>query len=424
MKKFLVLILFLLIQTAMADTTQQTSMNFDKVPVRVALESIAKFTHQNFMISPGVMGEVTLYLDQVSYEEALQALLKSQGLAKLQEGNIIYIAPQQEIERKEQDALEHRDIPLTTIIIHLKYAKAAEVAQLLKNKEQQILSAQAQVTADARTNSLLIKERSDKINEVKKLLTQLDVAVPQVAIEARIVNIDDDYEKELGIRFGLTSGRHVSGSLAGANDIAGGEMIAKVNPESRLNVDLPSAMKQSGSIGLALFKLTQGTLLDLELSALESEGRAEIISTPRLLTANQQPAMIESGEEIPYQELASSQGATTTSFKKAVLRLQVTPQITPNGKIILSLEVNQDKRSNQEIQGVPAIDTRKITTQVLVSNGQTVVLGGIYEQTRINGVDRVPFFSDLPGIGVLFRHKKTVNNRRELLIFVTPNIVN
>ncbi len=423
-KQLLIGMLMIMCSIVFGQTEQKISVNFDKIPVQAALKWLAKFNKQNFIVSPSVREDVSLHLEDVSWQEALNALLKTQGLSQLKEGNVIFIAPLEEIaKRKKQLQVAPQSLPLTTELITLNYAKAKDIAALLKNKDQGVMSKEGQVSVDVRTNSLLLKETPAQMKSIKKLIKQLDVAVPQVAIETRIVNIDNDYEKELGFKFGMTSGRHVSGSLKSANEIAGGTPISQVRPDERLNVDLPSTMKNSGRIGLALFKLSQGTLIDLELSALESEGRAEIISTPRLLTANQQQATIESGEEIPYQEQASTQGATKTSFKKAVLSLKVTPQITPNKKIILYLQVNQDKRSSKEVLGVPAIDTRQISTQVLVNNGQTVVLGGIYEQTRINSVERVPFFSDLPGIGVLFRHQKVVNNRRELLIFVTPNIV-
>lgn len=428
MKK-VVFIFFMLIVSAVlsaqAMPNETISVNFDKISIGSALKWFAKLNQMNLMVSVSVKGDVSLHLEKVSWQEAFRAMLISQGLADLKEGSVIYVAPMEEIaRRKQQLKLASSEAMLTSQLIRLNYAKAADIAKLLQNKDQGILSKQGSVFFDNRTNSLILKDTPSQVKTVKALINRLDVSVKQVAIEARIVNIDDDYEKELGIKFGVTAGRHLSGSLEGANEISSHQSIASVNPDHRLNVDLPVAVQGAGRIGLALFQLTRGTLIDLELSALESEGRAEIISTPKVITANQQPAMIEAGEEIPYQAQASIQGATITSFKKAMLRLRVTPHITPNGKIILYLQVNQDKRSSNEIQGVPTIDTRQIITQVLVNNGQTVVLGGIYEQTRINGVDRVPFFSDLPGIGVLFRHKKVVNDRRELLIFVTPRIIN
>lgn len=404
MKKIVYFILiFSIVLSANATPQKLITVNFDKISVQSVLKWFAKFNRQNVMVSSSVKGSVSLHLEKISWKNAFKALLISQGLADLKEGDVVYIAPIDEIaNRKKQIASVGENLPLITKFIRLNYAKATNIAKLLKDKEQGVLSKQGRVLADARTNSLVLKDTPQQIKMINTLIKRLDVPVKQVAIEARIVNIDDDYEKEFGIKFGASVGRHLNGSF---------------------NVDLPATMSGAGQIGLALFRLAHGTLIDLELSALESEGRAEIISTPRVITSNQQSATIESGEDIPYQELASSQGATKTSFKKAVLRLKVTPQITPDKKVILHLQVNQDKRSSYEVQGVPAIDTRQINTQVLVSNGQTVVLGGIYERTRINGVDRVPFFSDLPGIGVLFRHRKVISNRRELLIFVTPTIV-
>ena len=377
----------------------------------------------NIVVSPSVSGDLSIRLHNLPWKQALMLILQSKSLGERKVGEAIYIAPLSELSEydKKQQELDAK-APMKTTIIRLNYAKAAEVVKLLQDKKQSLLSKQGHVAVDTRTNSLLVRTNENQLTEIRAFLKRLDIPIKQVLIEARIVNIDDDYEKELGVRFGLTSGHHVSGSLDGANELAGGTSPADIKPEDRLNVDLPALNSNAGRLGIALFKLTKGTLLDLELSAMESEGRAEIISNPRLMTANQQTATIEAGEEIPYQE-SVAQGVTSTSFKKAVLRLEVSPQVTPDKKIILHLKVNQDKRSNKEVKGVPSIDTRHVETQVLIGDGQTVVLGGIYEHTKTKGVERVPFFADLPILGVLFRHQKTINNRRELLIFVTPKIV-
>ncbi|MBN1684719.1 MAG: type IV pilus secretin PilQ [Gammaproteobacteria bacterium] len=308
-----------------------------------------------------------------------------------------------------------------TQINRLIYVKASDIAKLFKEQNQSWLK-NTSILADTRTNSLLIRASNKDINTFHAFIKALDVPMPEVLIEAYIVSLDNNYEDELGIKFGVTSGHHISGTIKGANELAEGRAPSDIDPADRLNVNLPAVANNAGHLGIALFKLSKKTLLDMELSALESEGRAEILSNPRLLTTNQNPAIIESGEEIPYQENVS-QGVTATAFKKAVLKLEVTPQITPNKKIILTIKVNQDKRSSNEVQGVPSINTRQITTQVLMNDGQTVVLGGIYEFTKTDHKEQIPFLGDIPIIGVLFRYKKKTDNRRELLVFITPRIV-
>ena len=277
----------------------------------------------------------------------------------------------------------------------LKHVDAKYILKLFENKNKYVFSTRSSLLADERTNSLFVRALPDELSMISGIIQHLDVVVPQILIEAQIVNMDYDYEKSLGVRFGLTVGKDLS-------------------------VNAPIA--NANSLGVALLNLTQGTQLDLELSALETQGKAQIISNPKLLTENQTMATIEAGEEIPYQE-SVSQGMTTTAFKKAVLQLQVTPQIQSDHKILLRLKVNQDKRSSQEIQGVPAIDTRQMTTQVLVNDGHTVVLGGIYEYTDTQAVENIPFISNLPFLGKLFQHHKNTKERKELLIFVTPRIV-
>ena len=274
-----------------------------------------------------------------------------------------------------------------------------------KIKTHSLLSTRGSVSADSRTNTLWVQDTPNKVAQIRELVQQLDIPVKQILIEARIANIDTKYEEELGIRFGVTStNSKLSGSTNTGNNIKPGSIN---NPLSHLNIDLPAANVGNpggaGSLGLALATLSNSTLLDLELSALESEGGGEIISNPKLMTNNDQSAMILSGEEIPYQETTPS-GATSVTFKKAVLSLSVTPQVNPNNQISLKLTVNQDKPSNILVHGVPAIETREIQTHVLINNGETIVLGGIYEQTQRNQVERVPFMSKLPIIGNLFKH--------------------
>ncbi|NOQ94183.1 MAG: type IV pilus secretin PilQ, partial [Methylophaga sp.] len=283
------------------------------------------------------------------------------------------------------------------------------------------------VTVDARTNSLLLRDTADQLVQIRRLIDKLDIPIRQVLIESRIVIANNDFTKELGVRFGastisqhngsLTSEAVSSGSLNGTDALHNGDDLEQID---RLNVDMP-VTSPAGSIAFALSKLPLGMLIDLELSAMQQEGNGEIVSSPRVITSNQKTATIEQGTEIPYQE-ASSSGATSVSFKKAVLKLEVTPQITPDDRIIMDLEVNKDE-VGAIFLGVPSIDTRSVKTQVLVDNGETVVLGGIYEQRKTSSSKRVPFFGDLPYVGFLFKTNSNEDTKRELLVFVTPKII-
>lgn len=389
------------------------NFNFQNISTRAALQLLAQSASKNLVMSDDVKGNLSLNLKDVSWNQALSTILISQNLTAYEKDNILFIMPKQQQEKNADSPIN-----LSEKIIFLRYAKADDIAKLIQSK----LSDKGSVSADSRTNSILLQDLPNRIIEVSKLIKQLDVAVNQVSIAARIVNIDSDYENELGARFGMSNGHHVSGTYLGANALAQPTPAAQVDPLQRLNVDLPVVNAGAGRIGLALIKLNQGTFIDLELSALEAEGHAKIVSTPELVATNQQPALIQAGQEIPYQEKTSS-GATSVAFKKAVLSLKVTPQIIPNGKILLYLQVNQDNRSSKEVLGVPEIDTRAISTQILVNNKQTIALGGIYEETQNNIEQRVPFFASLPVVGNLFRYRKIVKNKRELMIFVTPTIL-
>jgi type IV pilus assembly protein PilQ len=418
------------VATSAANNTQQLSLNFQDIKVRAVLQLLAQFKGLNIVVSDAVQGSMTLHLENVPWDQALAIVLQSQGLGKKQIGNILLIAPLADIAVHEKQALQAeqqlQDLePLQSVLIQMNYGKATDTAALLQQNKSgtSLLSSRGSVSVDARTNTLWVQDTPEKLAVIRSLIKQLDVPVKQVLIAARIVNVDSGFEQELGVRFGVTKTPHVSGTLPGANALASGTAVGDVPFAQRLNVDLPVTQQGTGSIGLALAKLAPGTLLDLELSALESEGGGQIISNPRLITADQQAAIIESGQEIPYQEQTSS-GATNVAFKKAVLSLSVTPQVTPDHKIILTLKVNQDRANfNNLVLGVPPIDTRQIESQVLIDNGQTVVLGGIYETDNSKQVQRIPFFSSLPIVGALFRHSHIVNKRRELLIFVTPHII-
>lgn len=418
-------------------TGKKLSLNFQDIPVRSVLQLLAEFTGINIVASNSVMGNITLRLENVPWDEALAIILKTQGLAKREVGNILMIAPKEEVLAREKEDLEARKAvtelePLRIERVQLNYATAEEVAKLLKSKDVSLLSTRGSVSVDERTNSLLVQDTVSQLAEMRKVLNDLDIPVRQVLIEARIVNVDSNYAKDLGIRWGYTNPKHVSGTLEGANEINNNGLnnSAQGNNDSplidvpftdRLNVNLPVPIDNAGRLGIALAKLGNDFLLDLEISALETEGIGEIISTPRVVTANQHEAYIEKGEEIPYEE-ASSSGATAVSFKKAVLGLRVTPQITPDNKILMTLAINQDSRGEDTLAG-PAINTRQLQTKVLVDNGQTIVLGGIYEETDRHQVARIPFFGTLPVIGSLFKNTADIHRRIELLIFITPKVV-
>lgn len=397
------------------DKTQQLiTISFQDIKVRAALQLLAKFADMNIMVSDKVDGTMALQLDKVPWQQALDLILQTQGLAKRQFGNVLLIAPIDILATHEQQALKAEEMlqsmgPLQTSLLQIKYGKAADLANTLKDKNNSLLSTRGAVSVDARTNTLWVQDIPAKIGEIKQLIQALDIPVKQVLIEARIVNLDSSYERNLGIHFGMRKDN-------------GDTPATKNNNEPGLHFDTPVPVTNNNALGIAVIKLGSGFLLDLELAALESEGAGEIISAPHLITANEQTAEIQSGEEIPYQESAGS-GATSTSFKKAVLSLAVTPQITPDNKILLSLKLNQDKLGAQWVNQVPTINTRELQTQVLINNGQTIVLGGIYEQTKNKQIDRVPFLNQLPLLGKLFQHQHNLNIKTELLIFVTPKII-
>ncbi len=410
-------------------TGERLSLNFQNIEVRAVLQLLADFTGLNLVVSDSVGGSITLRLKNVPWDQALDIVLRTQGLDKRRNGNVIFIAPRQELAAREQAQLEAQQqqaelAPLRTEYIQVNYAKASELASVLQSQDVSLLSDRASVTVDQRTNTLLVRATADNLEQVRQLVSRLDIPVRQVLIESRIVIASDNFNKELGVKFGVN--RDTTNDGEGV--ITGGDSQAITNlgnnnslGDERFNVNLPVS-GAAGTFGLALAKLPFGTLLELELSALQAEGRGEIVSSPRVITANQNEASIQQGVQIPYQE-ASSSGATSVSFQEAVLSLSVTPQITPDDRIVMDLEVTKDQVGAQEVNGIPTIDTRQVSTRVLVDNGETVVLGGIYEQTKTNQVTRVPFFGDLPLVGRLFEQRSQENNKSELLVFVTPKIV-
>ncbi|MCG9658165.1 type IV pilus secretin PilQ family protein [Vibrio mediterranei] len=410
-----------------------TSINFQDIPVRSVLQLLADYNHFNLVASDSVQGNLTLRLDGVPWTEVLDIILRVKGLDKRVKGNIILVAPKAELDLQEKQALEKSRLAeqigqLKSEIININYAKAADVAAMIGgDSDVSMLSERGSVAIDERTNALLVRELPENLRVIKEIIASLDIPVKQVQIEARVVTIKEGNIEELGIRWGYTSingdttiGSTIEGNLA-SSGIGGGE----VDIDDFLNVNLGALSDNAASIAFQVASLGSNTLLDLELSALQSESKAEIISSPRLITTNKKSAYIEQGTEIPYLKSTSS-GATAVEFKKAVLSLTVTPQITPDNRLILDLDVTQDRVGEvlKTLEGeTVAIDTQRIGTQVLVNDGETVVLGGIFQHAMTSKVDKVPLLGDIPGLGALFRRTYENIGKNELLIFVTPKII-
>ena len=429
-------------------TGERLTLNFQDIETRAVLQLLADTSSLNIVVSDSVQGNVTLRLQNVPWDQALDILLTTKGLDMRRNGSVIIVAPAQEIAARERAELEaFQDLqtlePLRSEFIQVNYAKASTLATLIGGAgSNPLISSRGSVAIDERTNTLLVQDTSARVANIRLLVATLDIPVPQVLIESRIVIVNDDYSRELGVRFGATVVQDNSGDglLSFTGTSAGSETIVQSGINNinntgtpfpvttppigqRYNVNLPLAAP-AGQFALAI--LDSDFLVDLELSALQAEGEGEIISTPRLITANQKEGRIEQGVEIPYQE-SSSSGATTTSFKEAVLSLTVTPQVTPDDRIIMDLIVTKDSVGELVASAtggfVPSIDTRSIITQVLVDDGQTVVLGGIFETEERQTVSKVPVLGDIPVLGYLFRASVTENNQAELLIFVTPKIL-
>jgi type IV pilus assembly protein PilQ len=430
-------------------TGERLTLNFQEIETRAVLQLLADASGQNIVVSDSVTGNVTLRLQNVPWDQALDIVLRTKGLDKRKQDNVIIVAPQEELASREKaDLASKKDIqelaPLRSDYLQVNYAKASDMEKLLKSQGGSLLSARGSVSVDERTNTLLLQDTSDRLADIRRLVATLDIPVRQVLIEARIVIVNDDFRRDLGARIGYTTAQAngangiwtTSGSAA-ATDTAIGSVLANragtgtggvlvptgANAPQRYNVNLPVA-SPAGSFALGL--LGSNYIVDLELSAAQAETRAEVISSPRVITANQKEATIEQGTEIPYQQSASS-GATTISFKKAVLSLKVTPQITPDNRIILDLDVKKDSIGTITVTSggvnVPSIDTKEIITQVLMNDGQTVVLGGVLETQRRDDQTKVPYLGDIPILGNLFKQTTKRNNKDELLIFVTPKIV-
>ena len=440
---------------------EKLSLNFQNIEVRALLQVIADFTNFNVVTSDTVTGTVTLRLKDVPWDQALDIILQSKGLGVRKNGNVLWIAPKDELAAKEQVDLEAKKKvaelePLRTQSFQLNYTKAEEVAKGLTgqstagggggggggNQATRIMSPRGSVIFEARTNQLFVNDIPTKLEEIQALITKIDIPVRQVLIEARIVEADDSFGRALGIKLGGNDLRGVRGGVpgygvGGDNRVTVGNNYAAIGYQTSQGgaapafndnafINLPANTTAFGgssaaTFALSLFGATANRFLNLELSALESEGRGNIVSSPRVITADQTKARIEQGEEIPYQQ-ATSSGATSVSFKKASLSLEVTPQITPEGNVILDLEVNKDSRGALTAAG-PAINTKQVKTQVLVENGGTVVIGGIFTQDEQTEVNKVPLLGDIPYLGYLFQNRVRSTRKTELLIFITPKIV-
>ncbi|MEA5445755.1 type IV pilus secretin PilQ [Gammaproteobacteria bacterium AB-CW1] len=431
-------------------TGERLTLNFQDIETRAVLQLIADFTDLNIVVADSVTGNVTLRLQNVPWDQALDIILQTQGLDTRQSGNVILVAPAQEIAQREQQELQARQareelVPLRSEFIQVNYARAADLAQLIRSEGSQMLSERGNVAVDDRTNTLLLQDTDDRLTDVRRMVNRLDIPVRQVLIESRIVVATSDFNRELGSRFGVTHARErgddglltISGGLSGADTMMRSGLdniqntgqpfpVTVPNLQDRLNVNLPVA-SPAGRFSMAI--LDSDYLVDLELSALQSQGRGEVISSPRVITADQKEASIQQGVEIPFQsaQAGTGAGAVTTEFKEAVLSLTVTPQITPDERIIMDLEVSNDTIGEEVPSAtggfVPSIDTRVVRTQAAVNNGETVVLGGIYETQRQEGESRVPILGDIPGLGMLFRSTTRSASKAELLVFVTPKLL-
>jgi type IV pilus assembly protein PilQ len=420
-------------------TGEKLSLNFQNVEVRAVLNVIADFTDLNIITSDTVAGSITLRLKDVPWDQALDIILQTRGLDSRRNGNVIWIAPRDELATREKLALEAaqqiNDLEQTrTESFQMSYQKAADVQKLLADPNQRILSKRGSAVVDARTNTLFVQDTPSRLEDVRRLLAKIDVPVRQVMIEARIVEADETFSRNLGVRLGyLNNG---SNSIAGARVAQGAELVntgqfagvvagTPVINAGGLQSNLAAGGLNgfnAGQLSFILFNSTASRLLSLEVSALEADGRGKIIASPRVLTADQVEALIEQGTEIPYQQ-ATSSGATSVSFRKANLALKVKPQITPEGNVIMTLDVNKDQPGVTTTAGVQ-INTKHVKTEVLVENGGTVVIGGIYEQNDRTDVTKIPLLGDLPGIGWLFKNNTTSSGKTELIVFITPRIVN
>lgn len=413
-------------------TGEKLTLNFQNIEIRAVLQLIADFTGLNVVVSDTVGGTITLRLQNVPWDQALDIILKSKGLSMRQSGNVIMIAPTQEIANREKLELESlRQVeelsPLRSEFIQINYAKAASISALLgSGAENSLISARGSVTVDERTNTILVRDTIENLAEVRKLVARLDIPIRQVMIESRIVIASSSFYRDLGMRFAAGrnagSGSRIAsvGGTVGGDQTYGTTLGGSTSGGYLASLPIPSP---TATIGLSWGRVGSH-LIGLELQAMQSEGNGQVVSNPRVVTSNQRKAMIEQGIDIPYQEqTGGTAGGTNVSFKRASLMLEVTPQITPDDSIIMDLLVKKDSVGEIAASGEPSINTRSVETQVLVSNGETVVLGGVYEQDILRSDGSVPYLSEMPLIGWLFQNKQNKDLRQELLIFITPKIL-
>jgi type IV pilus assembly protein PilQ len=450
---------------------EKLSLNFQNIEVRAVLQVIADFTGLNIVTSDTVQGSLTLRLKDVPWDQALDIILQTKGLDMRKNGNIVLIAPREELALKEKQQLESQaqinDLePLQTEMFQLNYAKAQDILAIVNSGRAggtgpdtgaRFLSKRGTAFVDPRTNILFVTDIAGRLEEVRRVIRQIDTSVRQVLIEARIVIADDKFSRQLGVRFGQQTGATLFGrryaygsggslsttpvvSLSGGTggtvtretrtqtpfELASGIASAGYSDSPQLNVNLPIA-NAAGQLALTLINLGSGNLINLELSALEADNRGKVVSSPRVITGDNQKAHIEQGTEIPYVTPGSANSPATVSFKKAVLALDVTPQITPDGRVIMQVEIRKDSVGQLvNVQGggqVPAIDTKNVLTQIAVNNGDTAVIGGIYEEVIRNDTTKVPFLGDVPVVGNLFKTTGRSSEKTELLIFLTPRVV-
>ncbi|NOU01983.1 MAG: type IV pilus secretin PilQ [Gallionella sp.] len=412
---------------------EKLTLNFQKIDVREALNVIADFTELNMVISDTVSGNLTLRLKDVPWDQAFDIIMQSRGLDMRKNGNVVQVAPREEIAAKEkidltarQEIGELEDVRTESFVV--SYQKGEDIVKLLSGKDQRMLSKRGSAVVDQRTNTVFVQDTPSHLEDVRKLIKQIDVPVRQVMIEARVVEATDKFGKNLGVRLGYNSldsfkvnGTNLSGNI-GANKVAtgAGPLGGTTMPANTPYVNLPTA-GAAGAFSMLLFNSSLSKLLSVELSALETDSKGKVISSPRVVTSDNTEAVIETGTQIPYQQ-ASSSGATTVAFKSATLNLTVKPQITPDDNVIMDIKVNKDSVGTI-YAGVPSIDTNKVSTQVLIENGGTVVIGGVYSQVETNGENKVPLLGDLPVLGNLFKSSAKLDNKSELLIFITPKIM-
>lgn len=416
---------------------EKLSLNFQNVEVRRLLQVIGEFTGMNMVVSDSVGGAITLILKDVPWDQALDIILQQKGLDMRKNGNVILIAPREEIATKEKLEFESKvqisDLePLRTESFQMNYIKAADVQKLLVDPKQTLLSKRGSALLDDRSNMLFVKDTPSRLDDVREMLAKVDTPVRQVMIEARIVEAGDSFAKNIGMRLGyhdMTGGGKsniaVGGSLVDTGYHTGQAADVPKWSADSLGVNLPATPRTgtAGVFSMILFNSSKTKFLNAEISALEADGKGKVISSPRVMTANQIEALIEQGVEIPYQQ-ATSSGATSVSFRKANLSLKVKPQITPDGKITMTLDINKDTPNTTLATGSGvAIDTKHVKTEVLVENGGTVVIGGVYTQTTRDNTQRIPFFGDLPYIGWLFKNREWIDDKTELLVFITPKVV-